>query len=308
MKKENFYYNSSDNITKIHAIKWIPDGEIKGIIQIAHGMLEHIKRYDDFGRYFASSGFLVAGNDHLGHGDSVHTEEDRGFFSEKDGNSTVLSDIYKLRTILEKEYGNIPYIILGHSMGSFLTRQYITLYSKGITGVIIVGTGQHPYVLVKFGLITTKIIAYFKGWRHRSKFVNQLAIGNNNAKFEPSRTNVDWLSKDEKKVDEYVADDKINFIFTLNAYYNMFKGIISLYDKNNLNKVPKNLSVIFLAGKVDPVGSFGKGVIKVYNIYKDYGIKDVSYKLYDNDRHEILNETDREKIYKDIKNWILKRI
>ena len=207
VKKEEFYYDSSDNKTKIHAIKWIPKGEIKSVLQIAHGMLEHMERYDEFANYLALNGILVAGNDHLGHGFSLQKEEDRGYFCQGDANKVVLDDIHNLRNILKKEYEEAPYFMLGHSMGSFLIRQYITIYNK-IDGAIIVGTGQQPYAAIKGGMILTRVIASLKGWRYRSLLVNNLAIGKNNKRFEPARTPVDWLSKDEKKVDEYICDKK----------------------------------------------------------------------------------------------------
>jgi alpha-beta hydrolase superfamily lysophospholipase len=309
VKKEEFYYDSRDKKTKIHGIKWIPvNQEIRIILQIVHGMLEHIDRYDDFANYLAENGILVVGNDHLGHGSSLAKEEDRGFFSEKDGNKVVMEDIFTLMNIIKSEYSNVPYFMLGHSMGSFLLRQYITIYEKTIDGAIIVGTGFQPYILVKSGEIITRLIAVFKGWGYRSKFVNNLAIGGNNKKFEPGNTDVDWLSRDEKIVDGYINDKRIDFIFTLNAYYNMFKGMLSLYDNSNLSKIDKNLPIILLSGEDDPVGNFGKDVIKAYNGYKNIGMRDVSYKLYKNYRHEIINELDRKVVYEDILNWIEERI
>lgn len=308
VKKEEFYYDSADKKTKIHAIMWVPKVEIKAVLQVTHGMLEHIDRYNEFANALAAKGILVAGNDHLGHGSSLLTENDRGFFSECEGNKVVIEDIHKLMELIKKQHGDVPYFLLGHSMGSFLIRQYITIYNRGIDGAIIVGTGHQPYALLKSGLLITKFIAAFKGWRYRSKFVNNLAIGNNNRHFEPSRTNVDWLSKDEIIVDAYKNDKRINFIFTLNSYYNMFKGMIYLYDNNNLKKMPKELPIIFLSGEQDPVGNFGKDVVKLHNNFKNLGMRDVSFKLYKDDRHEIINELDRETVYKDIENWILQRI
>lgn len=304
--KEDFYYDSADNKTKIHAIKWIPEIEIKGVFQIAHGMLEHMDRYDDFARFMAEHGILVAGNDHLGHGSSVLTEEDRGFFSEGDGNKSIIEDMRKLREILKAEYMNFPYFILGHSMGSFLVRQYISIYDD-LDGALIVGTGYQPYASVKLGLIISKLLAAFKGWRFRSKFINKLAIGGNNKYFEPAKTKSDWLSRDEEVVDAYIKDDRIDFIFTLNAFYYMFKGMLYLYDKEYMDKIPKNLPIILLSGEQDPVGNFGKDVERLYDSYKA-NVTDVSIKLYKDHRHEILNELDKENIYEDILNWIYEKV
>lgn len=306
VKKEEFYYDSSDKTTKIHGVKWIPDGEVKGILQISHGMLEHMDRYNEFAVYLASNVILVAGNDHLGHGYSLTNEENRGYFCQDNGNKTVIEDMHKLRKIIETEFKHKPYFFLGHSMGSFLLRQYITIYNEGLHGAIIMGTGNQPYALLKSGIIITRLIALFKGWRYRSSFVNKLAIGNNNKKFEPARTSVDWLSKDEKRVDDYIRDKRIDFVFTLNAFYNMFKGMESLYNKNNLHNMNKELPVIFLSGAKDPVGNFGKDVKKVYDDFKEMGMKNLDIKIYEDDRHEILNETDRDIVYRDIEKWILR--
>lgn len=298
--KEEFYYKSADGLTQIHGIKWIPEGEIKGILQISHGMLEHVERYDEFARAMMARGILVAGNDHLGHGSSLISEENRGFFSEKEGNKTVLSDIHKLRGLLEEEYKDIPYFLLGHSMGSFLVRQYISTYGKGINGVIVVGTGQQPYIILRIGYWITKLIGHFKGYRYRSKLVNYLAIGTYNNHFKPNRTGVDWLSRDEEIVDAYIKDKRIDFIFTLNAYSNMFSGMLGLYNKKELDKIPKHLPILLLSGEKDPVGSFGKDIKKIDRQYKSFGIANISYKLYEDHRHEILNELDREIVYNDI--------
>ena len=308
-KKEEFFYDSSDGKTEIHAIKWIPeDVQIRAVLQISHGMLEHIKRYHDFAQYLAERGILVVGNDHLGHGDSLDCEENRGFFCEKGGNKIVLEDIDKLKSIMKKDYPDVPYFMLGHSMGSYLLRQHMNQYDSDIQGAIIMGTGHQPYALLQSGLFLTKIIAAVKGYHYRSKLVDNLAIGGYNKHFEPCRTSVDWLSRDEKIVDEYLSDPKINFIFTLNAYYNMFKGMLTLYDNKNLEKISKDLPILLISGENDPVGNFGKDVKKLYEGYKNIGLKDVNIKLYKDSRHEIINEIDRKTVYEDVFSWIIKRI
>lgn len=304
MSREGFYYNSSDGKTKIHAIKWLPDNEVKAILQISHGMLEHIERYHNFATYMAEYGILTVGNDHLGHGSSITSEEKRGYFSEDDGNSVLIEDMHTLMNIIKDENPNIPYFILGHSMGSFLTRQLITLYGNQISGAIISGTGQQPVLLVKIGILITKVLADFKGWNYRSKFVDFLAMGGNNNKFKPARTKFDWLTRDDEIVDNYISDSRINFTFTLNGFYNLFKSILLMNDNENLEKIPKNLPMIFLSGESDPVGNFGKDVSKAFNMYNNLGMKNISMKLYSGDRHEILNELNKEQVYDDIVMWI----
>lgn len=304
MSTEEFCYSSSDGKTKIYAVKWIPEHEIKAVLQISHGMLEHIERYNEFAEYMAEHGILTVGNDHLGHGKSVADEDNRGYFGEPDGNHTLIEDMHSLMSIIKNENPDVPYFMLGHSMGSFLTRQFITLYGSEIDGAIISGTGQQSLKFIKFGIYITKLIASVKGWNYRSKFVDFLALGGNNNKFKPARTKFDWLTRDADIVDNYISDSRISFIFTLNGFYNMFKGMIIINEQESLKCIPKNLPMLFLSGDRDPVGNFGRGVAKAFDIYKELGMKNISMKLYREDRHEILNELDREQIYEDILMWI----
>lgn len=305
VKKEEFFYDSSNEKTRIHAVKWTPaDKEIKGVLQIAHGMLEYINRYDEFANFIAENGFVVVGNDHLGHGDSVASDNDRGFFCEHEGEIKVLGDMYNLMNIVKGFYPDIPYFLLGHSMGSFFTRKFIISYGSELQGAIIVGTGYQPYVLVKTGQIISEIISAAKGERHRSKFVSYLALGKNNNKFEPSRTKNDWLTRDEKIVDAYNSDEKINFMFTINAYKCMFSCISYLYDNSHLNQMKKDLPILIISGGDDPVGDFGKGAKKVYNKFKEVNMKNVTLKLYENARHEIINEINRKVVYDDVLSWL----
>ena len=304
LRKEEFYFDSTSGTTKIHAVRYIPEGEVKAILQITHGMVEYIERYEAFALFLNSKGFLVTGHDHLGHGKSVNSKEEWGYFAKEDGNRAVLYDVYQLTQITKEKYPHVPYFLLGHSMGSFYARQYLCEFGNELDGAIIMGTGCQPLALVQFGRLLSSFISIFKGWKYRCGFVNNIAFGSYNKHFEPARTTKDWLSKDTAIVDKYVADERCNFIFTLNAYYNMFTGISRLYDKNLLSRMPKDLPVFFVAGEDDPVGDYGKGVMKAVDMFKNIGMKNVSLKLYPTDRHEILNETDRDQVYQDLFSWL----
>ena len=212
--------------------------------------------------------------------------------------------MYELTKITKDLYPNKPYFLLGHSMGSFCARQYLYSHGKELNGAIIMGTGHEALTVIKGGMMICKVIATFKGWRHRSKFVNQIVFGSYNKKFEPAKTRADWLTKDEKIVNWYVNEPRCSFLFTLNGYYNMFKGISNLHNKKLLENIPKELPLLFVSGAEDSVGSFGKEVEAAVDSLKAVGIKNIDLKLYPNDRHEILNETDREVVYEDLYNWI----
>lgn len=306
--KNDFYYPSSDGETQIHAIKWTPTVEPVAVLQIVHGMVEFIDRYDEFAEYLTKNGIVVVGNDHLGHGQSVANADRYGFFKLDDGNGALLNDINALRLNTAENYPDLPYFILGHSMGSFLTRQYLARHGEGLAGAIIMGTGSQPTIILNVAKGLCAFIASFKGWNYRSKFVDNLAFGAYNKRFEPSRTSRDWLTKDSDIVDSYIANPQCSFLFTLNGYHNLFYSIKDCQNKKNIDKIPKDLPVFFVAGKDDPVGNFGKGVEKACEGFLNAGIQNIMLKLYQNDRHEILNETDRETVFDDILKWIESKI
>ena len=302
MKKE-LYFPSKDGITQIHALEWIPEGAPKAILQIAHGMVEHIERYHDFATYLASQGIYVTGHSHLGHGKSMISKEKMGYFAAPNGNECVIGDIHELRKITQEKYPEAPYFLMGHSMGSFLTRQYLGMHAEGLSGAIIMGTGEQPDAILSAGKLVCKVIAAFKGWEHRSKFVNSLVIGG----FE-KEMGKGWLSKNEENVKTYAADPLSGFVFTLNAFYHMFDGMSKMNASEKNGRFPKELPIFFVAGSEDPVGTHGKGVETVYQRYLEKGAKDAKIKLYADDRHEILNELDKDVVYEDLLKWILDNI
>ncbi len=299
-----FTYPSADRITDIQAMMWIPDGKIRGILQISHGMLEFVERYGEFARFLNRHGILTVGNDHLGHGGSVRSEAYYGYFAEKNGNKILLSDMRELQRMTQEKYPDLPYFLLGHSMGSFLARQYLCQYGNYLDGAIICGTAWHSGLEARAGMLLCRLIARGKGWRYRSHLVNRLAIGSFNRKFHPARTPMDWLSRDEEAVDRYRSDPRTQFVFTVNAYEQMFAGLKYLSDSKNLARMPKDLPVLFAAGEEDPVGNFGLGVKKTAVAFRAAGMKNVACRLYPNDRHEILNERNRREVYQDMLGWM----
>lgn len=302
MKRE-FYFPSKDGITTIHGVEWIPEGQVTSVLQIVHGMVEHIDRYDDFAGFMASKGIYVVGHSHLGHGKSVVSKEKWGYFADPEGNECLIGDIHELRSLTEKKYPGLPYFMLGHSMGSFLLRQYLGRYAAGLAGAMILGTGDQPDMVVKAGKAACKLVAAVKGWEYRSSFVNSFVVG----AFE-KKLGGGWICTDEHVVRAYEADPMCSFVFTLNAFYHMFDGMAMMNAQEKAGKIPEELPILFAAGSEDLVGNCGKGVKAVYERYCKMGIKDVRLKLYEGDRHEILNETDKEKVYEDLYQWIRQKI
>ena len=307
MKKEDFSFLSSDKKTQIHAIKVYPkDKKITRILQIVHGMTEYIEKYLDFMEYLSSYGFLVVGHDQLGHGASYTKSEDQGYFGEPDPNLNLIEDIHKLKKITEEKYPNLPYFILGQSMGSFLLRQYITIYTDNLAGVLLLGTGFVSPCATSLALRLISVWACFKGWKHKSNFIRGIISGSEIKKWDTTGKDLNrsWLTRDPEMAKKLIFDKKSHFVFTLNGYYGLLQCINYVCNNSNIVKVKSNLPILFLSGKCDLVGNYGKGVIKSAEIMRSMGSIDVTLKLIDNDRHELLNEIDRKDIYIYILNWI----
>lgn len=304
VERVEFFYDSRDGEHRIRALKWIPQGEPVAILQLVHGMAEHVERYDEFARWMAEKGFLVVANDHLGHGKSVKDPDERGYFCKGDALGIVLKDIHRLKKITQEENPGKKYFILGHSMGSLLLRNYLFKYGKGIDGAILTGTASQPAYMTKPGLLILKTMKLFKGARCRSMAASNLVNGNYNGRIKNPRTDFDWLSHNEENIDKYIADEMSGFLFTLNGFITMVTSVDRMNSKKLLNEMPKELPVIFLSGSEDPVGNYGEGVKRAYGQFIKAGMINTKMKLYPELRHEILNENCREKIYEDVLSFV----
>lgn len=308
VKKEEFTFDSRDGISKIHAVRWIPEGEIVCILQIVHGMAEYVERYEEVAQYFAERGILVTGEDHLGHGKSVAEDGTYGYFCKRDSATVIVRDVHRLKKMTQQAYPGIPYVILGHSMGSYMLRNYLFRYGTGIQGAILCGTGSMPQGIISAAKVLAKIQELVLGGKHVAKRLDNMAFGAYNKRLQPERTDKDWLCTDEKVVDIYKNDSLCGFTFTVNGFQTMFEIITRLNKEENLSKMPKNLPVYFIAGEEDPVGDYGEGVKKAYHDFENAGMENLSIKLYPGDRHEILNEKDREQVYEDVYSFIMDRV
>ena len=294
---------SNDGVHKLHVVVWQPDGEPKAVLQLSHGMIEFIERYEGLAQYLNEQDILVIGNDHLGHGHTAGRDEDLGYFCPEHMSETVVKDLHTVTEYAKKEYPGISYFLLGHSMGSFMARRYLMTYGDELTGAILCGTGEQTSATLFAGKTAAGILGAFKGQRYRSEFIRKTSFKGYNDRFE-KRTENDWLTKDQSIVDWYNGHKFCTFGFTINGYKTLFEVLTYIQKQENYNKIPKNLPIYMIAGEDDPVGNYGEGVKHIYQQYKDSGIKDISIKLYPNDRHEILNELDKETVYADVADWI----
>ena len=310
MIKEEFYYDSRDGISKLHAVRYTPDNDedIRCVVQIVHGMAEYIERYEEFAAYLTSKGIVVTGEDHMGHGKSVGKEGKFGYFCEQDPATVLVRDVHRLKKATQTLYPNVPYIIMGHSMGSFIARNYMFRYGTGIAGAIIMGTGMPDKKLMVMSKTVASIQKALFGSRHVSEMINKLAFGKYNAEIQNSRTQFDWLSRDDARVDQYIADPLCGFTFTVNGFSTLFELILRLHSEDNMQRIPKHLPVLLVSGTADPVGDYGKGVQRTYDLLNASGLDNLQMKLYDEGRHELLNETNRSDVAQDIYYWIEKTV
>ncbi|WP_300281545.1 alpha/beta hydrolase [Peptacetobacter sp.] len=305
MKCNRFVFNGSDN-KKLSAIRWEneDDYKIKGIVQISHGMAENAKRYEGFAKKLTDSGYIVYIHDHRGHGESEDSLENLGYLARENGFDFLVEDMKLLTNIIRKENQGVPVYLFGHSMGSFAAQKYLIDYSDSINAIILSGSCGDFGTELKMITPIISCIEKVHGERHRSKILDNLIFGGNNKQFKNPRTKFDWLSRDEKEVDKYIADNKCGFLCTTAFYRDFINGLKYIENKKNLSKLTKCVPILILSGDKDPIGKNGKGVQNLYERYKAFGVKDVSMKLYKDARHEILNETNKDEVMQDIVEWL----
>ena len=305
---QEFTFTSSTGMNRIRAKKYLPDGEAKAIVQIAHGIAEHIDRYAEFMEFLAGNGYIVVANDHLGHGKSINGPEDLGFFAANDGWNYVLRDMEKLHDRTVKEHPGLPYVMFGHSMGSFLTRTYLIRYPGKYDAAILSGTGHQAKAMVLSGYALASTAVKLYGPRKIGEKLNAIAFGAYNKGFENPRTEFDWLSRDEAQVDKYLADPLCGFVATVSLFRDMMGGIKFITDQKNINTMSRTQPIYFMSGDCDPVGDNGKGVERAYKAFCDAGLHDVMIRLYPGGRHEMLNEVNKYDVYRDILAWLQEKV
>lgn len=302
--KKEFTFKSVSGLADIHAASYLPEsGEIKAVIQIAHGMAEHLERYEKFASCLCDNGIAVYINDHLGHGKSIINDNELGYFGKQDGWKNFVEDCHELSLIAKNELPGKPFFFFGHSMGSFVARAYSLKFADEIKGAVYCGTAG-PNPAAGAGIVLANLIAKVKGDHYRSKLIDKIGFGAYNKKFE-GRTAFDWLSRDIEEVDKYIADPLCGFLFTTYGYRDLFSILNHISSDEWFNGISKELPVLMIAGEMDPVGDYSNGVKKVEQMLKDAGKKNLKTILYTGARHEILNESACfEFVCNDIISWI----
>jgi alpha-beta hydrolase superfamily lysophospholipase len=308
MRSENFTFKDENNMG-LFVHKWMPDQnvKVKGIVQIAHGMAETAARYQRFANTLTNEGFIVYANDHRGHGKTAGKVSKLGDLGD-DGFNSMVENMHGLNQIIRFDNPSLSIFLLGHSMGSFLLQRYICLYGSELKGAILSGSCGKQGVIIDIARLIAKMEIRKIGRSGKSNKLDKLSFGSYNKFFDANRTDFDWLSRDDKEVDKYIEDPFCGTVFTAGFFYDFLGGINSIADNRQIKRVPKDLPIYIFSGDKDPVGKNGKGVQKLFKTYKEHGIVDLTYKLYKDGRHEMLNEINKEEVNSDVIKWLNKHI
>lgn len=304
MTKNEFYFMSADRKTKIHAVEWLPDGKPAAVLQISHGVTEYILRYEALAEYFTQKGFVVVGNDHLGHGMSVDENSEPMYFGPEGSWKWVVKDMHTCKKLTGKNYKDLPYFLLGFSLGSFAARTYLIKYSGMVDAAILIGTGQINRIAIALARFMADREARRVGEEYSSPMIKKLTFESYNRNFAPNRTEFDWLCSDEKSLDSYISDPMRGGNLSAGLFRELLDGMAFSGSLKNVRRMNMDAPILLLSGDRDPVGNNGKGVIRTYKLFKRAGIKNVKMKMYPTLRHDILNENCRQDIYDDIYKWL----
>lgn len=301
---EEFWLTAEDDC-ELYIRSWGSDiKDAKAVILISHGMTEHIARYKQLAAFFNGKGFIVYGDDHRGHGRTGEKQGQLGFIAEANGFELLVEDLHLLIQYVKKQHTGLPIFIYGHSMGSFITRNYIQNYSEEVAGVLLAGSGFFPERSSKVGLE----IASFQNPRKESTFMNNLVFGNYNSKIVQKLTSFDWLTRDGQVVDDYIADPLSGYVPTAGFFVDLLTGILQMQDPERNKRIRKDLPMLFISGDADPVGNYSKGVFQAAESYIEAGLSDVIVSLYPDARHELHQETNKEEVFDFLEQWIRKQL
>lgn len=313
MKTTTLTYPSHDSSSTVRALMWEPDDAARpdyvprAVVQLVHGMSEHVERYAPFASFLVDQGFVVCANDHVGHGKTATSDDELGHMPLDAGADVLVEDVHTLRGLSHERYPNCSHVVFGHSMGSFVTRAYLTRHADGLAAVVLCGTGQQPRIQTTTGKLLCHAIAAVRGPHHVSHLIDSLGAGAYGRAIKGARTNVDWICTDPEVVDEYIADPLCGQPFTVGAYATLSDLVAQATDARLARRIPRDLPLLFIAGAEDPVGECGRGVRRAVDEYRNAGIRLVEQIIYPGVRHEILNEPIHDQVYADVLDFLTRR-
>ena len=306
-RMSDFHFPSANGVNEIHCRLWTPDGGVRGVVQMVHGVAEHIGRYNDFAEFLTSHGFAAVGDDHLGHGLSVRDDSELGWFAENDGWDLLIKDEKTLRDRMQESYPGTPLVLLGHSMGSFIARTYIGEHPDDFTACILSGTGHTSAVVCSAGLAMARSEVRRRGSKYRSAALQKMAFGSYLKGIQDPIGSHDWICRDPEVIRAYTDDPLCGWTATAGLMRDMMTGLSLIRRGSHMRKMNRDMPVLFISGTADPVGSWGKGVPTVANRFLSVGMRDITLKMYPEARHEVLNELNRQEVWMDVLTWLEKK-
>ncbi|NLL48667.1 MAG: alpha/beta hydrolase [Firmicutes bacterium] len=300
-------YLNMDDGAQIFLRKWDQVRSPKGVLQLAHGMAEHSARYDSFARACNRRGFVVIGSDHRGHGKTADISGVLGYFAEQDGFDRVVDDLAQIQDWIQEEYPDLPTFLLGHSLGSFLTRRFLQKYGDMLDGAILMGSGGHPGFAIKLGKLIARLQMRSDPARP-SKILDSMAFGLYNRGIEQAQTKFDWLTRDPQEVQKYMEDPYCGFVCSCSFFMDLFTGLDMIHNPAFIDQIPKDLPLLVVSGDGDPVGGYGRGVAEFVGQLRTLGLNKLEMILYPGARHELLHETNRDEVMKDIFRWLQEQV
>ena len=331
MKTTEIAFPSADGTSTAAALMWRPDvvadadantnadadADVRGVVQLVHGMAEHKGRYVPFAEFLVDQGFVVCAHDHVGHGRTApspkeyghipfQADSDDGASSSKqlNGADILIQDTHTLRCMMQRRFPDVPYVLFGHSMGSYVVRAYVTRHGEGLAAAILCGTGQTPQWLSRVGIAVTHLLGAMHGERYHSGLVDSLGVGAFSRQVPNAKTEYDWISPERAAVDEYTSDPSCGFMFTVGGYAALTGATLEAVSPKCAGRVPKNLPMLFISGAEDPVGGKGKGVVAAVEEYRSAGVRTVDMRLYKGMRHEIVNRPEGKQVREDVAAWL----
>jgi len=302
MHTETFFLNMDDG-AEIFLRTWAEVNDPQGVLQLAHGMAEHTARYEAFARFCNDHGFIVVAGDHRGHGKTGENSGLMGYFADQDGFDRVVQDLATINQWVQKEFSNLPRILMGHSLGSFLTRRYLQLYGGTIHGAILMGSGGNPGFAGKVAKLIARLQMRADPTKP-SKILDGMAFGAYSRSIKDARTPFDWLTRDPEEVDKYISDPFCGFVCSCGLFFDLFTGLEQIHKPALIDQMPKDLPILVVSGDQDPVGLHGRGVAEFVGQLRKHGLAKIEMRLYPGARHELLNETNRDEVMQDILRWL----
>lgn len=303
-KFKGFFDSTNGTDTSAYYI-YEPDEGIQRrcVIQLVHGMCEYVERYEHFIEYLCAQGYIVVGNDHLGHGNTAKCDNDLGYFAPEMGWTFLPKDMRRMTLIAAEKYPDLPLVIFAHSMGSFIARAYMVKYGTKYDGAVLCGTSSGEPVS-NAALMLAKTLSLQNGDHYRSEKLENMMSSFSNMRIAVKKTRYDWISRDPEVVAKYITDKLSSFTFTVRGYYDLVMLLDYVNTPDWAQKINKDVPLYLISGTDDPIGNYGKGVQRVYQRLEEAGVADVEMKLYEGARHELINETNREEVFSDINSWI----